>query len=501
LIGAIRFSVAAQLSSEGTTMTSRPLTAWVITLGIPFATMTALPTATAAPANLPVPPQGFDARNNNIPHGEVEASLSYPTRNEGMQKVTVYTPPGYTTAQEYPVMYLHHGIGGNEVSWIGQGSNEGNADNVMDYLYSEDLAVPMIVVMPDGNTKNSNGTTKSNNQGFEVHTDVLLNDLIPWVESTYSTLTGPDARAISGLSMGGGQTFNIGFPNIDVFHYIGPYSAAPNTRQPNQTISDVNALKAAVKVIFISCGSTDGLINNSENYVNFLNQNDVDHIWQIEQGQGHTKTVWNRSLYNFAQRIFRDSGSSGGAGGMGGMGGMAGAAGTATAGSAGSGMGGVGMGGMGMGGVSGASMAGAGAGGESGGSAGGPDSGGAGSGGAAIAGAAGSNSQSGAGGTSGGGMSAGAPGSAGTTPSTGGTGGTGAIGGTGGTAPSTGGTSMSGGTGGSTTGGETPPGEEAGCGCSLPSSRSKPLPFALLAAAFGVAWARARARRDGSRRV
>src|SRR6187402_480756 len=104
------------------------------------------------PANLPVPPQGFDAKNANISHGKLDVSLSYPTRMNGMQKVTVYTPPGYVTSQKYPVMYLHHGIGGNEVSWIGRGSDEGNADNVMDYLYSKQLAKPMIVVMPDGNT-------------------------------------------------------------------------------------------------------------------------------------------------------------------------------------------------------------------------------------------------------------------------------------------------------------------------------------------------------------
>src|SRR5689334_3407664 len=70
------------------------------------------------PANLPVPPQGFDAKSQNIPHGKVDISVSYPTRDYGMQKVTVYTPPGYSTNQKYPVVYLHHGIGGNEVSWI-----------------------------------------------------------------------------------------------------------------------------------------------------------------------------------------------------------------------------------------------------------------------------------------------------------------------------------------------------------------------------------------------
>ncbi|MGK3967646.1 alpha/beta hydrolase [Sorangium sp. So ce118] len=299
-----------------------PLKNWpaVVSLSV----ISVLPAAVYAsdPANLPVPPAGFDARDPSIPHGKVDVSVSYPTRNYGMRKVTVYTPPGYSTDQKYPVVYLHHGIGGNEVSWIGQGSNEGNADNIMDYLYSKQMAKPMIVVMPSGKMDGADDFARFANFG-----DVLLHDLIPWVERTYSAATDADLRAISGLSMGGGQTFNFGFPNTDVFHYIGPYSAAPNTQPPNRTITDVAAVKNNVKLIFISCGSTDGLIGNSQNYHDFLDENDIDHIYQIEPNEGHTKTVWNRSFYNFAQRIFLDVGGTGGGGAGGGGAGGGGAGG------------------------------------------------------------------------------------------------------------------------------------------------------------------------------
>lgn len=249
------------------------------------------------PAGLPVPPTGFDSKNNGISHGTVTASISYPTRQYNTQKVTVYTPPGYSTSQKYPVVYLMHGIGGNEVSWIGQGSNEGDAANIMDYLYSKNMAKPMIVIMPDGNTKGAS-------DGFAAFGDVLIGDLIPWVEKTYSVATDPDSRALAGLSMGGGQTFNFGFPHTELFHYLGPYSAAPNTMQPSQTIKDVATLKQYVKVIYISYGSTDGLITYGQGYHDFLDQNGVTHIWQIEAGLGHEKRTWDRSFYNFAQRIF-----------------------------------------------------------------------------------------------------------------------------------------------------------------------------------------------------
>jgi enterochelin esterase-like enzyme len=446
--------------------------------------------ASAAPADLPVPPQGFDARDNGIPHGELDVSVMYPTQSTGMQAVTVYKPPGYSESESYPVLYLHHGIGGDEVSWIGRGSNEGNADNVMDYLYAEDLAKPMIVVMPDGNTKNSDGSTRGNNAGFETHGEVLLEDLIPWVESTYAAATDPDLRAIAGLSMGGGQTLNFGFPNTDVFHYIGAFSSAPNTRQPSQTITDVDVIKQNLRVIFISCGDQDGLINNSENYVDFLNDNDVPHVWQIEAGQGHTKTVWNRSLYNFAQMIFDVEAGSGGMGGAGGMAGSAGAAGTAgIAGTAG--MGGMaGSGGVaGQGGMSGASgmgAGGAGAAGTNGGNAGGgTDAGGSGSGTAGAS--AGGAPQGGGAGASGAGAMGGGAGTNGT-PISGGTTGMG------GTPQGAAGQATTGGSAG--TGAQTPiPEEDAGCGCSLPGSKQRTLPLALFATVLGLLVSRIRARR------
>ncbi len=255
------------------------------------------------PANLPVPPSGFDSKVSANPHGKLDVSVTYPTRKYNNQKVTVYTPPGYSTSQKYPVVYLMHGIGGNEVSWIGQGSNEGDAANIIDNLLVANKCKPMIVVLPDGKMGTGDDFVRFANFG-----DVLLNDLIPWVEKTYSAATDADSRAIAGLSMGGGQTFNFGFPNTDKFHYIGPYSAAPNTSAPATTIKDVAKVKQDVKVIYIGRGDANGEITaGSDQYHNFLDQNNITHIYQIEKGLAHEKRTWDRCFYNFAQRIFTGS--------------------------------------------------------------------------------------------------------------------------------------------------------------------------------------------------
>ena len=237
-----------------------PLKNWPAVLS--FSVISVLPAAVYAsdPAGLPVPPRGFDARDASIPHGKVDVSVSYPTRNYGMQKVTVYTPPGYSTSQKYPVVYLLHGIGGNEVAWVG-GTDEGNADNVMDHLYSKQLAKPMIVVMPDGNIDGAEISRR-----FAAFGDVLLNDLIPWVERTYSAATDADSRAPVRPVDGRRADLQLRVPQ----HQRLPLHRAVFGRaQHAATNADHQGRGRAqgdVKLIFISCGSADGLKSNSDRY-------------------------------------------------------------------------------------------------------------------------------------------------------------------------------------------------------------------------------------------
>src|SRR5688572_27958096 len=137
------------------------------------------------------------------------------------------------------------------------------------------MAIRMICVRP-------NWVFVGAEDGFSAHEDVLLNDLIPFSEQTYSAATDAAWRAIAALSMGGGMPFNYGFPHTDVFHYIGSFSTARNTRPPADNIMDVGTVKQNVRVFSISCCSEDVLINNNENYHDFLDDNGVSHVWQIE---------------------------------------------------------------------------------------------------------------------------------------------------------------------------------------------------------------------------
>jgi MYXO-CTERM domain-containing protein len=412
-----------------------------------------------------------------------------------MKNMRVYLPPGYSTATKYPVLYLHHGLQGTEAGWT---DNNLRAHIVVDNLIADGKAVPMIIVMP-----NNSMTTPGDFGGYGQYETILVPNLIPHIEATFSAATDQPNRAIAGLSMGGGISFNSGFKNINMFGHIGPFSAAPNTGSPTNNIADAAAVKQRVRTILITCGSTDGLIDNTRNYDEYFDQQNITHEFLVDPGQGHTTTVWKRSLYHFAQRIFKDP--TGGMGGMGGAGGM-----TGSAGAAGSGKGGMGTGGMAMGGKSGGGTGGAGGkgmGGLAGGAGkaganggsgvtGGSGGGGGGLGGAgngaggAAGGTSGSPAQGASAGMSGSGMTGGSPATGGAMPTSGGAGGTSS---TSGGAPTTGGATGQ--------GGAEPPVDDGGCACSLPGAPSKRSPFGLLAAAAAVALVRARARRRRKQRV
>lgn len=248
---------------------------------------------------------GFDVLRENIPHGNLD-SITYQSKTVGnKRKALVYTPPGYSKKNKYPVLYLLHGIGGDEKEWL----NGAQPQIILDNLYADGKLQPMIVVMPNGRAMKDDRATgnifdSDKVQAFANFEKDLLNDLVPFVEKKYAVLTDREHRAIAGLSMGGGQSLNFGLGNLDKFAWIGGFSSAPNTKPPAKLIPDVTAAKEKIKLLFISCGASDWLIDFSKRTHDYLQQNNIPHIYFIEPGV-HDFKVWKNGLYMFSQLIFK----------------------------------------------------------------------------------------------------------------------------------------------------------------------------------------------------
>ncbi len=251
----------------------------------------------------PDPPAGFDKERKDVPHGRLEM-VSYESKSVGAtRKMHVYTPPGYSKENKYPVLYLLHGIGGDETEW--QRLCKPNV--LLDNLLAEGKVAPTIVVMPNGRAQKNDraeGNVFRSAPAFAAFEQDLLKDVIPAIESRYSVQADREHRALAGLSMGGGQALNFGLAHLDTFAWIGAFSAAPNTKPPAQLTPDPAAAKGKLKLLWIACGKKDGLIRISQGVHAYLKEKDVPHVWHID-GNAHDATEWRNNLYLFSQRIFR----------------------------------------------------------------------------------------------------------------------------------------------------------------------------------------------------
>jgi enterochelin esterase-like enzyme len=249
---------------------------------------------------------GFDVLRDSIAHGKID-TITYRSKTvDTLRRALIYTPPGYSKKNKYPVLYLLHGIGGDEKEWLNDG---GRPQMILDNLYAEGKIKPMIVVLPNGRAikddrRGGNIMAPDKVQGFAVFEKDLLNDLIPFIEKKYPVIADREHRAIAGLSMGGGQSLNFGLGNLDKFAWIGGFSSAPNTKPPAELIPDVNAAREKIKLLFISCGASDGLLSFSKRTHDYLQKNNVPHIYFIEPGF-HDFKIWKNGLFMFSQLIFK----------------------------------------------------------------------------------------------------------------------------------------------------------------------------------------------------
>ena len=248
-------------------------------------------------------PDGFDQERAGIEHGTLDL-VEYKSNTVGtVRKATVYLPPKYNPARKYPVLYLLHGIGGDEREWL-----QGVPNVILDNLIAEGKAADMIIIMPNGRAQENDraeGNVYATAPAFANFEFDLLNDLIPFVESKFNVYTDKMHRAIAGLSMGGGQSLNFGLAHMDVFAYVGGFSSAPNTNTPEVLIPDVEKTKAENTLLWMVCGNKDGLMYNSSRLKAFCDEHGVP-CTLVEYPDGeHNFIVWKYGLYNFAQLIFK----------------------------------------------------------------------------------------------------------------------------------------------------------------------------------------------------
>jgi enterochelin esterase-like enzyme len=197
---------------------------------------------------------------------------------------------------------LLHGIGGDETEW----QRIARPGELLDNLIADGKAVPMIIVMPNGRAQKNDrgeGNVFASAPAFAVFERDLLDDVIPTIESRYSTHTDRENRALAGLSMGGGQSLNFGLAHLDTFAWVGGFSSAPNTKQPEELVSDPEAAKK-LKLLWLSCGNKDGLIRISQRFHAYLKEKEVPHVWHVAP-HGHDPAEWKQALYYFVQKVFQ----------------------------------------------------------------------------------------------------------------------------------------------------------------------------------------------------
>jgi enterochelin esterase-like enzyme len=251
----------------------------------------------------PAPPKGFDAMRDGIERGKLE-TREYKSQTVGAtRKAQVYTPPGFSNDQKYPVLYLLHGIGGDEHEW----TRGGAAHLILDNLYAEKKAVPMLVVLPNGRASTdvtARDPIPKQSPAFAAFEQDLLHDLIPFVEKHYPARQERESRALAGLSMGGGQSLNFGLSHLETFAWVGGFSSAPNTRRFDDLVKDPADAAGKLKLLWVSCGDRDGLLRVSRGFHDALEAHKVPHVWQVDPG-GHDFAVWKRNLYHFVPLLFR----------------------------------------------------------------------------------------------------------------------------------------------------------------------------------------------------
>jgi enterochelin esterase family protein len=249
----------------------------------------------------------------DVARGHVQA-LTYQSESLSKERqAVVYLPPGYdANAGRYPVLYLLHGAGSDENTWI----ERGQANVILDNLIADGELDPLVVVMPYGYTSRlPEGESRSGADGYKTDMEEFavdfVNDLVPLVESRFHVAADREHRAIAGLSMGGGQSFAIGLTHPELFSSVAGFSSAMQiANSPAWGGVDMDAMLAAnvdaineLDRLWVGCGTEDRLFDANRAFSEQLTAAGVEHVFRVTLG-GHTMNVWQRYLHEVAPQLF-----------------------------------------------------------------------------------------------------------------------------------------------------------------------------------------------------
>ena len=252
---------------------------------------------------------GDFSEHRTVPHGSVLSQAFISQTLGGVERpVTIYTPPGYENdRRSYPVLYLMHGGGDHETSWV----TNARMNDILDNLIAEGKARPMIVVMPMGQTPVNGQLAQvmTSDPSKEPFVRDMMDDIIPWIDRTFRTIPNGANRAMAGLSMGGIQTLNTALNHLDAFDYVGVFGSGWFTQADRQWFYDnkkdvIAKLNRELTVFDWSWGAVDFAKPGAVEITDYLKSQGVKLTTTENQG-GHDWRTWRNDLHRFAQLIFR----------------------------------------------------------------------------------------------------------------------------------------------------------------------------------------------------
>jgi enterochelin esterase-like enzyme len=251
-------------------------------------------------------PMGFDVRREGIERGKVE-TVECDSKVVGCKRrLRVYTPPGLSNDQEYPVLYLLHGGGSDETSWVEFGA----ADTILDNLYADKRLVPMIVVMPDCNLLRAGDTTRDGTAALAAFGPDLLDQVIPYVEKHFPVKADREHRALAGASVGARQALDFGITHPHTFAYIGVFIGGLEDcehfeKEHQEVLKDLGA-KKRLNLLWVANGKNDFTYESCQNTLRLLDKYKIPYVYNEGKGIHSWESARNK-LSLFAPLIFRDA--------------------------------------------------------------------------------------------------------------------------------------------------------------------------------------------------